>query len=126
MSLRNLEAIEKFVKTGSDIDFPISLWSKNKETGEKIAVDIAQQELKFDCSFFDNKGKKLADATITPIAGTINFLIVSVSKAETKKWKPCENAKFDFRVSNSATGKTIYSKTIEFDIEKGLSQGSNQ
>lgn len=123
MSLRNLETVEKIVKTGSDIDFPIGLWDKNPNTGEKVAVNIQQQNLTFDCSFFDNKGKQLAVATIEPVIGTINYLIVSVSKTETKKWKPCENAKFDFRVSNSATGKTIYSKTIEFDIEKGLSQG---
>lgn len=126
MSLNDLDTVKKFVKTGADIDFPISLWSKNKETGEKIAVDIAQQELKFDCSFFDNKGKKLADATITPMAGTINFLIVSVSKAETITWKPCEKAKYDIRVTNQISGKVVYSKTLEFDIEKGLSQGSNK
>lgn len=126
MSLNDLDTVKKFVKTGADIDFPIALWSKNPQTGEKVAVDITQLNLKFDCSFFDNKGKKLADATITAISGTVNYLLVSVSKTETLAWKPCEKAMFDFKVMNQTDGKVIYSRTEYFDIEKGLSQGSNK
>lgn len=115
-----MQNVLKTFKTGGDLDFPILLWDKNIQTGVKTPVSVFAEGLQFFCSIFDSKNQKIATAQVSAIQGLDNGLMISVPATVTALWKPTI-AKFDFRVNNTITGKTIYTRTIEFEIERGLS-----
>lgn len=118
-----MDKLEKSFKTGADLDCPFLLWDENVETGERVAVSLVDENLQVDCSIFDHKTQKIATATVALSQNpeTPNLFIIQVPSSVTRTWLPCENAKFDIKATNSITGKVMYSRTIYFEIERGLS-----
>lgn len=107
-------------KTGADLNFRVVLSDKDLATGIKTPVDISAENLIFECSIFDHKLKLLAVAAVEPSQTDASLFSVHVPKSVTQKWLPTI-AQFDFKVTHSVSGQVIYSKTIEFEVERGLS-----